>query len=74
MEFISKDNPFYFITSEAVLMQKVGYINWNPIAEGLVENPEEYLYSSARFWKGCPHQGEPLEVDLKKIKWRRAEA
>ncbi len=58
------------IKTEAVLMQKVNYIHNNPVKEGLVEKPEDYLYSSARFWKGCPLENEPLRVDIDKIKWR----
>ena len=58
------------IKTEAVLMQKVNYIHYNPVEDGLVEKAEDYLYSSARFWKGCPIENEPLEMDVGKIKWR----
>ncbi|MEQ1606172.1 MAG: transposase [Pyrinomonadaceae bacterium] len=60
------------IKSEAVLMQKVNYIHQNPVEEGLVEMVEDYLYSSARIWKGCPRENEPLEMDIRQIKWRRS--
>jgi len=59
------------IKTEAVLMQKVNYIHWNPVEEGLCERPEDYLFSSARQWKGCPIENEPFKVDIKKIKWRK---
>ena len=58
------------IKTEAVLMQKVNYIHYNPVEEGLVERPEDYLYSSARIWKGCPMENEPLAMDIRQIKWR----
>ncbi len=32
--------------------QKLDYIHNNPVAEGIVENPEHYLYSSARDYAG----------------------
>jgi putative transposase len=59
------------IKTETVLMQKVNYIHRNPVEEGLCELPEDYLFSSARFWKGCPLENEPLEMDIKKIRWRK---
>lgn len=59
------------IKTEGVLMQKVNYIHNNPVEEGLCERPEDYLFSSARFWKGAPRDDEPLEMDVRKIKWRR---
>lgn len=59
------------IKTEDVLMQKVNYIHNNPVNEGLVERPEEYLYSSARIWKGCPLEDEPLLMDIHQIKWRK---
>ena len=35
------------ITGEDAFMQKVSYIHLNPVRAGLVEHPDEYLYSSA---------------------------
>jgi putative transposase len=32
--------------------QKLEYIHDNPVKEGLVEKPEDYLYSSARNYAG----------------------
>ncbi len=64
-------NNTFSITGETTLMQKVNYIHQNPVRAGLVERAEEYLFSSARIWRGCPREDEPLEVDLKNIKWRR---
>ena len=59
------------IKTEAVLMEKVNYIHRNPVADGITENAEDYLYSSARIWKGCPLENEPLEMDIREIEWRR---
>jgi REP element-mobilizing transposase RayT len=36
-----------------VFMQKLEYIHWNPVRAGLCSLPEEYYFSSARFyWTG----------------------
>ena len=60
------------ITGEDALMQKVSYIHLNPVRAGLVEHPDDYLFSSARQWHGKPLENEPLITDHKRIKWRTA--
>jgi putative transposase len=60
------------IIGEDALMQKVNYIHLNPVRSGLVEYPDEYLYSSARQWHRRAFKNEPLTVDIDKIKWRTA--
>ncbi len=60
------------IKTEAVLMQKVNYIHQNPVEDGLVERAEDYLYCSSRIWNGCPLENEPLDIDIRDIKWRRS--
>ena len=64
-------NDKFLITSESMLMQKVNYIHNNPVVEGLVENPGDYRYSSARIWQRRPDSNEPVEMDIDQIKWRR---
>lgn len=59
------------IFSEDMLMQKVNYIHQNPVEAGLVESAEEYRWSSARIWKRCALENEPLVVDVGRIAWRR---
>ena len=36
--------------TEKFLSQKLEYIHWNPVKAGLCINPEDYYYSSARFY------------------------
>ena len=36
--------------SHDVFMQKLAYIHWNPVKAGRCSLPEEYYYSSARFY------------------------
>ena len=59
------------IKTEDVLMQKVNYIHWNPVEDGLVEDPVDYLYSSARIWQRKSLEDEPLKLDVEKIEWRK---
>lgn len=40
------------ILYEAMLNQKIDYIHTNPVRAGLVGNPTDYRYSSARIWAG----------------------
>jgi REP element-mobilizing transposase RayT len=43
-----QDNQPKVCFSPAFTVQKMDYIHNNPVAAGLVEKPEDYLYSSAR--------------------------
>ena len=38
--------------SSWMIWQKINYIHANPVRAGWVENPEDYLYSSARNYAG----------------------
>ena len=58
------------IFSEDMLMQKVNYIHQNPVRAALVEQVPEYRWSSARIWKRCALENEPLTVDIGRIAWR----
>jgi len=35
--------------------QKLNYIHWNPVKDGFVVKPEDYLHSSARNYYGLDH-------------------
>jgi putative transposase len=61
----------FLITSEAAFMQRANYIHQNPVRAGLVARAEDYRWSSARSWRACPREGEPLTVDLDKLIWRK---
>jgi putative transposase len=58
------------ITGEDAFMQKVSYIHLNPVRAGLVEHPDEYLYSSAGQWHNRALENEPLVTDHLQIRWR----
>jgi len=60
------------IFSESMFMQKVNYIHQNPVSADLVERAEDYYWSSARIWKRCALEDEPLIIDIDRINWRRS--
>src|SRR5690606_16457237 len=60
----------FSIYGEDTFMQKVNYIHQNPVRAGLVDRAEDYCFSSARLWKGCPQDDEPFITDHKLIEWR----
>ncbi len=61
----------FLLTSEDMFMQKLNYIHNNPVKDGFVEQPEDYLYSSSRIWQRNPRENEPLSMDLERIDWRK---
>jgi hypothetical protein len=46
-----------------ILHQKLDYIHDNPVVAGIVEKPEDYLYSSARDYCGLPGLIDIILVD-----------
>jgi putative transposase len=47
-QFWRQDNQPKELYSPAFVFQKLNYIHNNPVEAGIVDKPEEYLYSSAR--------------------------
>ena len=48
--------------SNKFIWQKLNYIHYNPVEAGLVEYPEEYLYSSARVYADKPGVLEVVQI------------
>ena len=48
------ENHAEYIYSNKFIMQKINYIHENPVRAGIVEKPEDYLYSSARAFADLP--------------------
>ncbi|OYT11180.1 MAG: hypothetical protein B6I18_05185 [Bacteroidetes bacterium 4572_112] len=46
------DSLAYCQDNNKVIFEKINYIHNNPVEEGLVYNPEDYVYSSARDYSG----------------------
>ncbi len=60
-QFWRQDNKPIEIYSNAVIDQKLDYLHNNPVEEGIVENAEDYIYSSARDYA---EQKGLLEIEL----------
>ena len=58
-----QDNHPIELSDFKILHQKLDYIHNNPIETGIVEQPEAYLYSSARNYCGLPGLIEIIMVD-----------
>ncbi|OJJ17343.1 transposase [marine bacterium AO1-C] len=51
-QFWQQDNHPEELISNHFMYQKLQYMHYNPVAAGWVEEPEHYLYSSARNYAG----------------------
>ncbi len=60
-QFWQQHNHPIELYSNAVIDQKMDYIHNNPVVEGVVSMPEDYLYSSARNYAGLDNM---LEIEL----------
>jgi len=60
-QFWRQDNKPIELYSNAVIDQKLHYIHDNPVEAGIVDEPEHYIYSSARDYAGI---NGILEVEL----------
>ena len=58
-----QDNHPIELFDQKILQQKLDYIHNNPVLAGIVENPEDYLYSSARDYYGLKGLIDILLVD-----------
>jgi hypothetical protein len=53
------------LTYPKIALQKLNYIHMNPVKAGIVDVPEDYVYSSARNYAGrqdCVIEIEPLDM------------
>jgi REP element-mobilizing transposase RayT len=60
VQFWQQNNKPIELWSPSVIQQKLDYIHHNPVEVGIVEYPEQYLYSSARNFAG---EKELLELE-----------
>jgi len=51
-QFWRHDNKPVELWSNKVIQEKINYIHKNPVKEGLVYKPEDYVYSSATDYAG----------------------
>ncbi|MFT4679136.1 MAG: REP element-mobilizing transposase RayT [Flavobacteriales bacterium] len=52
-QFWRHDNRPIELWSSKVIDQKINYIHMNPVAAGIVSQPEDYMFSSARDYSGA---------------------
>ena len=60
-QFWTHDNHAVELDTDAKYQSRLEYIHHNPVRAGLVEKPEDYLYSSARIYAGLE---AVLEIDI----------
>ncbi len=53
------------IFSNSFIEQKINYIHQNPVRSGIVVNPEDYLYSSAKNYADLENTLEIIKADLR---------
>ena len=58
-----QDNHPIELFDHKILHQKLDYIHYNPVVAGIVEKPEDYLYSSAGDYYGLPGLIDIMIVD-----------
>jgi REP element-mobilizing transposase RayT len=58
------ENHAEHIYSQKFIEQKVNYIHNNPVKNGIVEKPEDYLYSSARNYADLESLIDVIKVDF----------
>lgn len=62
-QFWQQDNHPIELYDNRILHQNLDYIHYNPVVAGIVEKPEDYLYSSARDYYGLPGLIDIILVD-----------
>ena len=60
----TNDNHAELIYSEKFISQKINYIHSNPVSAGIVSQPEDYTYSSARNYAGLESVIDVIIADL----------
>jgi REP element-mobilizing transposase RayT len=60
------ENHAELIYSPQFIVQKINYIHENPVRAGIVENAEDYIYSSARNYAGLSAE---MKITLLDIPW-----
>jgi REP element-mobilizing transposase RayT len=66
-QFWTHENHAEIIYSEKFISQKIDYIHNNPVRSKIVQQPEDYLYSSARNYAGAESM---LQVNILTQKWK----
>jgi len=60
------ENHAVQLYSDKFITEKIEYIHNNPVKAGIVEKPEDYMYSSARNYAGLD---APINIPLLTLRW-----
>jgi len=60
------ENHAMFLYSNGFIQEKIEYIHNNPVRAGIVRNPEDYLYSSARNYASLE---APIDIPVLVLPW-----
>lgn len=63
-QFWTHENHAIEVFSNTFIEEKVTYIHNNPVRRGVVNNPEEYVYSSAKYYAGEESLLDIIPVDF----------
>jgi len=58
------ENHAVILYSNAFIWEKLNYLHHNPVRAGIVEKPEEYIYSSAKNYADLPGLFEIIKIDI----------
>ena len=58
------ENHAVYLYGPDFIREKIDYLHNNPVRSGLVEKPEDYLYSSARYYAGLDCVLEVSDIGL----------
>jgi putative transposase len=50
--FWKKDNHAILLDNNKMMQQRLDYLHYNPVEAGIVDEPEQYVFSSARDYAG----------------------
>ena len=62
-QFWQQDNHPIELHSNDLILQRLHYLHHNPVVAGFVDEPEDFLYSSARNYAGRPSLLEVLFIE-----------
>jgi len=66
-QFWTHENHAIHLYSEKFIKERLMYIHDNPVKAGIVEQPEDYIYSSARNYADLENV---LDIDLLSFTWK----
>ena len=66
-QFWTHENHSELIYSNKFIEQKLDYIHNNPVRAGIVSQPEEYIYSSAKNYAG---EAGLIDVEIISRRWK----